>query len=276
MSQDTANLFLPRECEIVHVEAFTPSEKRFTLRLRDGRAMDHLPGQFMELSLFGFGEIPIGFASSPTRKDSFDVVVRKVGRVSTAIFNLERGNSVFMRGPYGRGFDLESIQDQNVLIVAGGIGLAPTRSLIQYILDRRKEFGRFTLFYGAKTPKDQLFSQDLDLWRRSKDVEFFETVDRTEPGWGGNVGLITSLFKKTKLDPDTRVVVCGPPIMYKFVLRELVGGGIRYENIFLDLERRMKCGVGKCGHCQINDQYVCVDGPVFTYQKLREMEEAFG
>jgi NAD(P)H-flavin reductase len=146
--------------------------------------------------------------------------------------------------------------------------------MIQYILDRRDEFKRFILFYGAKNKAQQLFLPDLKTWRKSKDVEFYETVDVGSDDWKGNVGVITTLFGKTELSPDTRVIICGPPVMFKFVIAELEKAGVKHENIFVDLERRMKCGVGKCGHCQINDKYVCIDGPVFSYDEVKVLEEA--
>jgi sulfite reductase subunit B len=271
---DKNNIFLPREAEILRVEQPTELEKHFTLKMKDGAAMSFEPGQILEVSLFGYGEIPIGFASSPTRKDSFDIVIRSVGRVSKAINNLEKGQSLFVRGPLGSGFNLNNFRGHDILIIAGGIGLCPTRSLIQYIMDRKSEFNKFTLFYGAKDPSQQLFLSDLASWRKSNDVDYYETVDNADASWTGNVGVITTLFKKTKISPDTRVVICGPPVMFKFVIAELDKIGIPGSNVFVDLERRMKCGVGKCGHCQINDKYVCVDGPVFSYADIEHLEEA--
>lgn len=269
------NIFMPMEAEIISTEQLTTSEKKFTLKLKNGSRFDYQPGQILEVSIFGFGEIPIGIASSPTRKSTFDIVVRTVGRVSTAINRMGKGQSLYVRGPLGHGFDLKDLQGHNVLIVAGGIGLCPTRSLIQYILDRRSEFKDFKLFFGAKSPKDQLFLEDLKDWRKSKDVDFHESVDRPDEAWQGNVGVITTLFNKTKITADYRVIVCGPPIMYKFVIRDLQKLGVPDKHIYLDMERRMKCGIGKCGHCQINDLYCCLDGPVFSYEKISHLEEAF-
>jgi sulfite reductase subunit B len=268
------NIFLPREATIVQTAQPTPLEKHLTLKMAGGPPLKFDPGQMLEVSLFGYGEIPIGFASSPTRENTFDIVVRKVGRVSGAIHQLKAGQSLYVRGPLGRGFDLPKLRGRDVLIVAGGIGLCPTRSLIQYILDRRGEFERFILFYGARDPQQQLFVADLVKWRGSGDVEYFETVDRGDPSWKGHVGLITTLFPNVRLDAETRVVICGPPVMFRFVIRELDKLGIKRENVFVDLERRMKCGVGKCGHCQINDRYVCVDGPVFPFSEVQGLEEA--
>jgi NAD(P)H-flavin reductase len=272
---EVENIFLPREATIVRSVQATPTETHFTLKMADGRPLEHEPGQIVELSLFGYGEIPIGIASSPTRKSTFDLVVRSVGRVSGAVGKLDKGESVYVRGPLGHGFDLTKLRGHDVLIVAGGIGLCPTRSLIQYILDRRDEFKRFVLFYGAREPGLQLFTDDLAKWRTANDVEYYETVDKSDPSWSGNVGVITTLFPQVELKPETRAVICGPPIFYRFVIRELDMIGIPRENVFADLERRMKCGVGKCGHCQINDKYVCVDGPVFSFADVQALEEAF-
>ncbi len=268
------NIFLPREATVVRTARPTASETHLTLRPSDGRPLAFHPGQILEVSLFGFGEIPIGIASSPTREQTFDLVVRSVGRVSTAVSALTRGQSLYVRGPLGRGFDLDALRGHDVLVIAGGIGLCPTRSLIQYILDRRREFKRFILFYGTRDPRQLLFTDDLAAWRASKDVEYHETVDRGTPAWKGHVGVITTLFKHTRIDPDTRVVICGPPVMFRFVIAELDRLGVLRDHVFVDLERRMKCGVGKCGHCQINDKYVCVDGPVFSFAEIQNLEEA--
>jgi len=272
---ETENVFLPRAAEIVRAVQITEKEKHFTLKMRDGIDMQYEPGQIVELGLMGYGEIPIGFASSPTRKKTFDVVIRSVGRVSNAINKKNKGEDLFVRGPLGHGFDTKAMKGHPILIVAGGIGLCPTRSMIQYVLDCRKEFGDFKLFFGAKSPSEQLFLEDLEKWRHADDVEYYETVDKADANWKGNVGVITTLFKKTKVDPDTRVIICGPPIMYKFVIRELDAIGIPHNHIFVDLERRMKCGIGKCGHCQMNDKYVCLHGPVFSFDQIEKLEEAF-
>jgi sulfite reductase subunit B len=266
---------MPRPAEIVRARQITATEKHFTLKMKDGQPMIFEPGQMLEVSVFGFGEIPIGYASSPTRTQTFDIVVRKVGRVSGAITALEQGQSLYVRGPLGHGFPLDKLRGHDILIVAGGIGLCPTRSLILYILDRRSEFKKFTLFFGVKTPQEQLFLEDLAIWKKSAEVEYCETVDRADENWKGNVGVITTLFKKVNIDPATRVIVCGPPIMYKFVIAELDRIGVSRSNIYVDLERRMKCGIGKCGHCQMNDKYVCLDGPVFCFKEIESLEEAF-
>lgn len=275
MTNAADNIFLPREAIILKLKETTEFEKHFTLKYADDSKMLFEPGQILEVSLFGYGEIPIGLASSPTRKNSFDIVVRTVGRVSSAINQLKEGDSIYLRGPYGNGFKLEKLRNSPVLVVAGGIGVCPTRSLIQYIMDRREEFKTFTLFYGSRDPSQQLFLEDLKLWRSSDKIEYYETVDKADDSWQGSVGVITELFNKTTIHSDTRVIICGPPIMFKFVINELDKIGIPHENIFVDLERRMKCAIGKCGHCQINNKYVCLDGPVFALDDIEDLEEAF-
>ena len=272
------NIFLPKEAEIVSIKQMTASETHFTLKLADGEAMCYEPGQILEMGLFGYGEIPLGYSTSPTqtaKTGTFEVVVRKVGKVSTALCALNVGDKVTIRGPLGQGFPVEEFNGNDVLIIAGGIGLCPTRSMIKYILDKRDEFKRFLLFFGTKSPADQLFHDDLEDWRIADGIEYLETVDQADDSWKGKVGVITTLFEETKdLSPDTKVIICGPPIMYKFVLRELEKFNIPQSNVFVDLERRMKCGVGKCGHCQINDKYVCIDGPVFRFSDIKDLEEA--
>lgn len=275
MTDAADNIFLPREAIILKLKETTEFEKHFTLTYADGSKMLFEPGQILEVSLFGYGEIPIGLASSPTRENSFDIVVRTVGRVSTAVNQLKEGDSLYIRGPYGNGFKLEKLKHHPILIVAGGIGVCPTRSLIQYIMDRREEFNSFTLFYGTRDPSQQLFLEDLKQWRSSDKIEYYETVDKADDSWEGSVGVITELFNKTTIQPDSRVIICGPPIMFKFVIDELDKIGIPHDNIFVDLERRMKCAIGKCGHCQINNKYVCLDGPVFALSDIEDLEEAF-
>lgn len=272
--EHTPTLFLPRKAKIVDFEQETSVERRFTLEMEDGEPMEYAPGQFLTVGVMGYGEIPIGYASSPTRPGSFDIVVRKVGRVSGAIDAKVTGDTLTVRGPLGHGFDIDALRGHDVLIVAGGLGLCPTRSLIQYILDNRSDFGRFILFYGARDSQALLFDEDREAWKKSDDIEYYETIDVGDKRWTGHTGVITTLFPEVKLDLDTRVIICGPPIMFKFTVMEIEKLGIPKENVYVDLERRMKCGVGKCGHCQINDRYCCIDGPVFNYKELETIPEA--
>jgi NAD(P)H-flavin reductase len=239
---------------IKKADQMTETEKLFAIGLNNGKKLGHKPGQFVEISILGIGEAPISVSSSPTSgNNTFDLVVRKVGNVTSALHNLKEGATVGVRGPYGTHFPYEELKGRDLLIVAGGIGLVPARSFINYVLDNRKDYGKVVIFFGTKTPKEQLFIDELAGWKKRKDVEYFETVDRGDDEWKGNVGVITTLFPKIDIDAGkTTAVVVGPPIMYKFVIKECKDKGIADENIIVSLERRMKCGVGKCGHCQIN------------------------
>jgi sulfite reductase subunit B len=272
-----ASIYLPTLAEIVRTEQLTKMEKLFEIKLQNGRELGHQPGQFVEVSLFGIGEAPISISSSPTQKGSFELAVRAVGNVTKAMHSLNRGAIVGIRGPFGQGFPLEEMKGKDLLIVAGGIGLVPLRSLIHYVLDHRSQFGRLLVLFGARTPAEQLFLDELAAWRHRQDMEYWETVDRSDGQWKGNVGVITTLFPKITVDPQKTVaVIVGPPVMYRFVLLETQVKGIPDDRVILSLERRMKCGVGKCGHCQMNHVYVCQEGPVFNYSKIKDLEEAIG
>ncbi len=268
--------YIPLSGVVERVTRLTQLEQLFEISLPGGRALGHNPGQFVQVSILGVGECPISIASSPTRPDTFELCVRRVGEVTGFIHRLGPGDTVGIRGPLGHGFDMEEMHGRDVLIVAGGLGLAPARSVIQYILDERARFGQFHLFYGAREPAELLFRDDLIRWRESKDVNFHMTVDRADEQWRGRTGVVTTLFAQLpKLDPDnTMVVVIGPPIMFKFVVLEVLARRVPQKNVFCSLERRMKCGIGKCGHCQANNVYVCMEGPVFRYGQLKALREA--
>ncbi|MBM4432636.1 MAG: response regulator [Chloroflexi bacterium] len=268
-------LYVPHPAELVKVEELTPKEKVFEIKLQDGKKLGHRPGQFVEVSVMGIGEAPISISSSPTRDGTFQLAIRQVGDVTRALHALKKGAIVGIRGPFGNGFPLEALEDKNLLLVAGGIGLFPLRSLVQYVLDRRSSFGKVILLFGARSPAERLFLDELAQWKQRPDIEFHETVDKGDGSWKGNVGVITTLIPKVEIEPaKTRAVVVGPPIMYRFVIGELKKKGLADEHIILSLERRMKCGIGKCGHCQINGVYVCQEGPVFSLAQLRNLREA--
>ena len=237
--------------------------------------MGHKPGQFVELSIFGIGEAPISISSSPTKKGSFELAVRNVGNVTNALHNLDIGATVGIRGPFGNGFPVDNLKGKDIVIVAGGIGLFPLRSLINYILDKRSEFGRLIILSGSRTPQERMFVNELEKWHKREDVELLETVDEGDEEWTGHVGVVTTLSSEVHIDPEKIfAVVVGPPVMYKFVVAECHKKGIPDERIIMSLERRMKCGIGKCGHCQINGVYVCQEGPVFTYAEVKKLREA--
>jgi sulfite reductase subunit B len=270
------SVYLPVMARVLKVQPLTELEKLFTLQLPGGRSLGNDPGQFVEVSLMGIGEGPISISSSPSRSNgTFELCIRRVGDLTGALHKLQAGDVVGVRGPFGHGFPINRMRGKDILFAAGGLGLAPLRSLINQVLDERGAFGRVIILYGTKNPKELLFKDELNEWAGRADVEFHLTVDRGDPSWSGNVGVITTLFPKVTINPrNTVAATCGPPIMYRFVLMELLGKGIPETQIYLSLERRMKCGVGKCGHCQINNYYCCQDGPVFTYAQIKGTEEA--
>lgn len=270
------SLYLPKLAEVIKAEPLAEKEKLFRLPLRDGNRLDHTPGQFVEVSVLGIGEAPISISSSPTRDESFDLGIRVVGNVTRALHRLQPGDTVGIRGPFGNGFPVSKLRGRNLLFVAGGIGLCPLRSMIQYAIDKREQFGRIILMYGCREPAEKLFRRELVEWRKRQDIEILESVDRCplDAAWEGNVGVITTLFPQLDVDPSrTTALVVGPPVMYRYVVAECLKKGIRKDQILLSLERRMKCGMGLCGHCQINNVYVWLDGPVFSYEELTKLKE---
>jgi sulfhydrogenase subunit gamma (sulfur reductase) len=269
-------LFEPVPARIVKVVPHTALEKVFTIELPDGLSLAHRPGQFVEVSILGVGEAPISISSSPSRSNgTFELCVRKAGDVTNAIHHLKAGSFIGIRGPFGRGFPIEKFRGKDMLFAPGGLGLAPLRSLINQVLDERAMFGRVLILYGARNPSEMLFKDELARWANRADIELLTTVDKGDETWKGNVGVITTLFRQISINPrNTVAVTCGPPVMYRFVLMEFFGKGISEGNIYLSLERRMKCGVGKCGHCQINNVYACQSGPVFPYSEIKGLEEA--
>jgi NAD(P)H-flavin reductase/NAD-dependent dihydropyrimidine dehydrogenase PreA subunit len=269
--------YVPKLATIVRKVPMTDKETLFEIKLDDGTDLNHNPGQFVEVSVFGVGEAPISISSSPTKKGTFELCVRKVGSVTTRLHALNVGDKVGIRGPFGKGFDAEQLKGKDLLFIAGGLGIAPLRSLFNYVLDNRKDYGRIILLYGCKEPKEMLFGDELMAVTKRNDIEFKPTVDWCPENelWEGNIGVITTLIPKVNFDPETTyAIVCGPPIMYKFVIADLKSRKMPDDHIILSLERRMKCGVGKCGHCQINQIYVCKDGPVFNYSKIKGVPEA--
>jgi sulfhydrogenase subunit gamma (sulfur reductase) len=270
------SVYRPIMARLLKVEQMTELEKLFTLELPGGRSLGNEPGQFVEISLFGIGEAPISISSSPSRSNgTFELCVRRAGDLTNAMHNLRPDEVVGVRGPFGLGFPIEKMKGKDILFAAGGLGLAPLRSLINEVLDQRAFFGRVIILYGTKQPSEILFKDELLEWAERDDVEFHMTVDRGDEAWRGHVGVITTLFPRVMINPrNTVAATCGPPIMYRFVLMELLGKGIPETQIYLSLERRMKCGVGKCGHCQINELYCCQDGPVFRFADIKGLEEA--
>ncbi|TXT55625.1 MAG: Sulfhydrogenase 2 subunit gamma [Candidatus Thorarchaeota archaeon] len=272
------NVYVPDLAKLIKKRKMTEWETLFTFEFVEGRMKDlftYKPGQFVQLSMFGIGEAPFSISSSPTKRGYLELGIRKTGDVTNKIHELEVGDVVGIRGPYGNGFPTESLKGRDILFVAGGIGLVPLRSLINYVIDNRDDFGEVTIFYGTRSPDLLLFKDELAAWEALDDIDLHVTVDAGDDDWKGNVGVVTTLFKKKKFKTENlSAVVCGPPIVYKFVVKELLDIGVGKDQILLSLERKMKCGVGKCAHCQIGHKLTCIDGPVFTLFQVEQMQEA--
>ncbi len=266
MMAEETNPYLPQDAKITAVEETAANTRLFTLD--QNAIVDWVPGQFAEISVPGYGEAPFGITSSPL-DGRVQICVRSMGNVSAKLNSLSAGDTVGIRGPFGNGFEWKHVHGKNLLIVAGGMGLVPIRPLIRYIGKRRHEFGDVTILYGSKCQSDLLFEDEFREWGKFSDFRI--TIDRKDDScdWEGNVGLITSLFEKAEIRNDAVAVVCGPPVMYRFVVAEILKKGISEDRILLSLERRMKCGIGKCQHCAIGPKYCCTDGPVFPYSELK-------
>ena len=243
----------------------------FTLDVEpDDRAMAFAPGQFNMLTVFGVGEVPISMSGDPGVTQPFIHTIRAVGPVSTALTNLRPGATLGLRGPFGAGWPVEAAAGHDVVFVAGGLGLAPLRPAFYRVLAERERYGNVVLLYGTRSPDDILFQREIESWRRRLDLEVQVTVDHALAGWHGHVGVVTRLIPRADFDPlHTIAFVCGPEVMMRFAIAALGDAGVPQEAIHLSMERNMKCAVGLCGHCQFGPTFVCRDGPVFRYDRLR-------
>jgi len=228
------------------------------------------PGQFSMLYRYGVGEVPISISGDPAVANRLVYTIRAVGAVSTSLVTRRAGDLITMRGPFGSAWPVEESQGGDVLVVAGGIGLAPLRPVIYHVLRNRSDYGRLTILYGARSPKELLFSKELKAWSAQKNTQVLTTVDTGGPSWRGHVGVVTKLFEYINPKPKRLVVMtCGPDIMMRFVVRQLAARAIPDEKIYLSMELNMKCAVGFCGHCQMGPYFLCKDGPVFSYAQMR-------
>ena len=270
------NPYRPWPARITSIMELTATEKLFEFRLIDERireAFHQQPGQFVELSIFGVGEAPISISSSPSKQGFIELCVRRAGKFTEELHKMQCGDVVGIRGPFGRPFPFEKMKGHDILLVAGGLGIAPLRSLINNIHDERSEFGKVTIIYGSRNPREVMFRDQFEMWRHRHDFDLHLTVDNYEDGWDGEVGLVTKPFEHLEVDADnTFGALCGPPVMYRFVVEEMRKNGIPYDRIYMSFERHMKCGMGKCGHCQVGHQYVCIDGPVFNYWEAKNIQ----
>ncbi len=277
------NPYLPIPVEVVKIttEVDTKDIKTFRLAFvnkEDEESFKYLPGQFGELSIYGKGESPIGIASSPTQKGFLEFTVQRAGVVTTALHNMEEGTVMGVRGPLGNCWPLEYLEGKNVVIVGGGFAFTTLRSLLNYMLyeENRARFGDITVVYGARSPGLLIYKDELAEWAKRKDLNLNVTVDKGDEGWTGREGFVPTVCKEIAPSSENAVtVICGPPIMIRFTLPVFFDLGFSKENIYTSLEMRMKCGIGKCGRCNVGSKYVCKDGPVFSLAELDKLTKEY-
>ncbi len=267
----TANPWLAHTASIASIRHEVPGVATYELRFDDPQIAESYrfqPGQFNMLYLPGFGESAISISSDAENAGSLLHTVRVAGRVTQALARLQEGDQLGLRGPYGSAWPIEQCRGQDIVIACGGIGLAPLRPFIYHIINHRADYGRVFMLYGARTPKDLLYTEEFDTWRDAE-IKVEVTVDIGDADWYGHIGVVPVLFYRLRLEPSqTRVVTCGPEIMMRFVIFEALARKVKVDDIYLSMERNMNCAIGFCGHCQLGSTFVCKDGPVFTYQRM--------
>lgn len=270
---DIHNSMSPRLFEIKRLKRETKDTFTVELFAKESRhGFVFQPGQFNMIYIFGVGEIPISISGDPTDNSVLVHTTRVVGNVTKAMGELRRGDVLGIRGPYGNYWPLNEAEGMDIVLVAGGIGLAPLRPALYKIVEEREKYGKVVLLYGTRTPADVLFRKELEQWRARFDLEIYVTVDRAMSGWKGNVGVVTHLIQRAPFDPHNMIAyVCGPEVMMRFTAAELQKRGVSEDRIFVSLERNMKCGVGYCGHCQFGPYFVCKDGPIFRFSKVKDL-----
>jgi NAD(P)H-flavin reductase len=274
-----ANPYQPDLATVEEIIEETPDTRTFRAVFRDPELRESFtyePGQFQEVSVFGVGEATFCLTSTPTRPGVVEFSVKQVGHVTTALHEMSPGDIVGIRGPFGNWFPYGEWKGKRLLFIGGGIGMAPLRSLLNFCLDNRADYGPIDLIYGARTPQDLCFRSEFDDWRSAPDTRVFLTVDRGDESWQGNVGFVPAYLMDLAPSPaNTIAITCGPPIMIKYVLESLEKLNFAPEQIYTTLEMKMKCGIGKCGRCNIGEKFVCIDGPVFSYAQLKELPPEF-
>lgn len=273
------SIYEPKTCEIIEITDLTDQEKLFKVFLVDGSELAHKPGQFVQISIFGYGEAPISICNSPSRTGYFELAIRRAGFLSDKMHSLKKGDHFSIRGPFGSCFDVGLLGGNNLVLISGGCGLAPMRSLIQYCEDHREEFESIHILHGARSPDAIMFKPEVNSWQESEIFHCHLTVDTKKAGsddcYNGKTGLITELIDPLEINSKKTVaVIVGPPIMYKPVIEKLSQKGLTDYQILVSLERYMRCGFGKCGHCRLGHLYCCVDGPVFWLNEIRKVDGA--
>lgn len=267
------NPYQPVTAKITKIIDETPTIKTFIL---EPKPLGFEAGQFMELTVFGVGEAPFTPSSSPYDKEKMEFTIMKVGRVTKALFELKEGASIGVRGPYGKPYPLNKFKNREVLIVGGGVGFAPLRSLFLALLHDAREYKRICVRYGARTPHDHVYKRYIDEWNAHEKVDILRSSDMGDPSWKERVGVVTVLLDEIPVDvKESPAVVCGPPIMMKFTTQKLLEAGFPGSNIYLSMESNMSCGLGMCNHCRIGELYSCKDGPVLTWDQIKHVEEPF-
>jgi NAD(P)H-flavin reductase len=260
---------LPRPFRVTAVRRETADTVTLELRAADGGEIPFGPGQFMMLYVFGIGEVPLSISGEPGDPRTLVHTVRAVAAVSRAVTQLKRGDTVGIRGPFGTQWPMERAEGHDLLVVAGGIGLAPLRPAILHVLNHRERFSRLVLLYGARSPNDLIYRRDLARWRSRLDIEVGVTVDSASTTWRGNVGVVASLIPTVQIHVErTIALICGPEVMMRFTTAELQQRGLDPSRIYISMERNMLCGIGLCGHCQLGPSFVCKDGPVFPLDRV--------
>ncbi|MBR5825972.1 MAG: FAD/NAD(P)-binding protein [Clostridia bacterium] len=263
---------------VTDIRQETPDVKTFRVNAPEGgKLFEHKPGQCAMVSVPGVGEAMFSITSSPTNKEYQEFSIKKCGVLTDYLHDLQVGDEIMVRGPYGNNFPVDTeLKGKNLLFVAGGIGLAPLRSVINYVLDNRDDYGTVDIVYGSRSADDLVQLKEIqEVWMKAKDTNVYLTIDRPQEGWDGHVGFVPSYLSELELSTDKTVLVCGPPIMIKFVLGALTEMGFSKEQAYTTLELRMKCGVGKCGRCNIGSKYVCKDGPVFRCDEVDELPNEY-
>lgn len=269
---------IPRVAAVASVRADTPDVKTFRILTPEGKKpFEHLPGQCAMLSVPGVGEAMFSITSSPTEKGYMEFSIKKCGCLTSWLHTVEPGQQITVRGPYGNSFPVEgALKGKNLLFIAGGIGLAPLRSVINYCRAYRENYGKIDIVYGSRSKEDLVFYEEIvGEWQKEEGINVHLTIDRAQEGWEGHVGFVPDFVREISPDTDRTALVCGPPIMIKFTLAALKELGFTEEQVYTTMELRMKCGIGKCGRCNIGSKYVCKDGPVFRFDELGALPDEY-